>query len=201
MAMSKGSRDPRVDAYIETSADFAKPILRHLRQVVHEACPAVEEAMKWRAPHFLYKGMLCRMASFKGHCAFGFWKGNLVLGHGAGGEAHGDEVHLGRITSLRDLPPVSKLKGYVRRAAKLNEEGVKAPAPKKPLVIPRDVAAALTKNAKARETFDRLSRSQRREYVEWVAEAKTEATRTQRIATALEWLAAGKLRNWKYAKR
>jgi len=206
MAKGKGSRDPRVDAYIENSADFAKPILRHLRKVVHEACPGVEEAIKWRVPHFLYKGMLCSMASFKSHCAFGFWKGDLVLEREADRKARREEVHFGRIISLRDLPPERTLKARVRRAAELNEEGVKAPRAKaparnKPLVIPPDFTAALTKNARARETFDRFSRSQRREYVEWVAEAKTEATRTQRIATALDWLAAGKLRNWKYVKR
>jgi len=196
-------RDPRVDAYIENSADYAKPILRHLRKVVHEACPGVEEAMKWRVPHFLYKGILCRMASFKSHCAFGFWRGDLVLERAADREAMG---HLGRILSLRDLPPERKLKSYVRKAAALNDADVttpkaKARSAKTKLVIPPDLAAALANNAKARETFDRFSRSQRREYVDWVAEAKTEATRTQRIATALEWLAAGKLRNWKYAKR
>jgi len=196
-------RDPRVDAYIENSADYAKPILRHLRKVVHEACPAVEEAMKWRVPHFLYKGILCRMASFKSHCAFAFWKGDLVLERAADREAMG---HLGRIMSLGDLPPERKLKSYVRKAAALNHADVttpkaKAGSAKKTLVIPPDLAAALTKNVKAGETFHRFSRSQRREYVDWVAEAKTEATRTQRIATALEWLAAGKLRNWKYMKR
>ena len=198
-----GKRDPRVDAYIENSADYARPILRHLREVVHEACPRVEEAMKWRVPHFLYKGILCRMASFKSHSAFGFWKGDLVLERAADREAM---VHLGRIVSLGDLPPERKLKSYVRKAAALNDADVTTPKAKsasatKTLVIPPDLAAALAKNAKARETFDRFSRSQRREYVEWVAEAKTEATRTQRIATALEWLAAGKLRNWKYMKR
>jgi hypothetical protein len=201
LSQRNGSRDPRVDAYIETSEDFAKPILRHIRQVVHEACPEVEESMKWRVPHFLYHGMLCKMASFKSHCAFDFWKGDLVRGPGADRKARRDDLHFGRITSLSDLPPEKKLKAYVRRAAELNEEEVKPSATKKPLVIPRDVAAALTKNAKARENFERFSRSERREYVEWVAEATTEATRAQRIATALEWLAAGKLRNWKYTKR
>ena len=198
-----GKRDPRVDAYIENSADYAKPILRHLRKVVHEACPRVEEAMKWRVPHFLYKGILCRMASFKSHCVFGFWKGDFVLERAADREAMG---HLGRILSLGELPPERKLKFYVRKAAAWNDADVTIPkarsaSEKKTLVIPPDLAAALEKNAKAGETFGRFSRSQRREYVEWVAEAQSEATRAQRIATALEWLAAGKLRNWKYVKR
>jgi uncharacterized protein YdeI (YjbR/CyaY-like superfamily) len=203
MELRMASRDPRVNAYIENSADYARPILRRLRRVVHEACPEVEETMKWRVPHFLHRGMLCRMASFKSHCAFGFWKEDLVFESAADREVMD---RFGRILSLRDLPSERKLLAYVRKAAEMNEKGAKtpramSPASKKPLVIPRDLAAALTENAKARETFDRFSRSQRREYVEWVAEAKTEATRTQRIATALEWLAAGKPRNWKYLKR
>src|SRR5260370_32629448 len=95
--------NPKIDAYIDKSADFAKPILTHLRDVVHEACPDVEEAMKWSFPHFMYKGMLCSMASFKQHCAFGFWKGALIVGQG-GGEVEEAMVHFGRITQLSHLP-------------------------------------------------------------------------------------------------
>jgi uncharacterized protein YdeI (YjbR/CyaY-like superfamily) len=195
------SRDPRIDAYIARSADFAKPILTHLRAVVHAACPAVEETMKWSAPHFMYEGMLCGMSSFKAHCAFGFWKGSLILdSNGTSAEAMGQ---FGRITSMSDLPPRTALVGYVKKAMELNEKGIKSPnrmkrKPKPEAVVPKDLAAALGKNKKARATFDNFSASHRREYIEWITEAKTEATRQRRIETAVEWMAEGKSRNWKY---
>jgi uncharacterized protein YdeI (YjbR/CyaY-like superfamily) len=194
-----GKIDPRVDQYIAKSADFAKPILTHIRKVVHEACPAVEETMKWSAPHFDYKGMMCGMAAFKGHCAFGFWKAALVLDDPAADEGMGS---FGKLTSVKDLPSDRKLAGYVKKAAKLNDNGVKvvrkAAAPKKPLKVPVAFAAALKKNQAARRTFDTFSPSNKREYLEWMTEAKTDATRSRRMATSVEWLAQGKTRNWKY---
>jgi uncharacterized protein YdeI (YjbR/CyaY-like superfamily) len=197
-----GQTDPRIDKYIARAADFAKPILTHLRKVVHAACPDVEETMKWSAPHFDYKGMMCGMAAFKSHCAFGFWKGSLVLDGPRSGDAAG---HFGRITSLGDLPPDRVIAGYVKKAAKLNDEGVrvarKPTAPKKPLPVPADFAAALKKKPAARKAFDAFSPSHRREYVEWVTEAKTDATRQKRMATAIGWLSEGKSRNWKYERK
>src|SRR5439155_17402852 len=144
--------DPRVDAYIEKSAEFARPILTHIRRVVHAACPDVEETMKWSFPHFMYKGMLCSMASFKQHCAFGFWKGSLVLNGNQTRDAMG---HLGRITTLRDLPSKKALTGYIREAAALNDQGVKVArqpmrATPRPLKVPTDLAGALKKNRQAK---------------------------------------------------
>ena len=131
-----GKTDPRVDQYIAKSAGFAKPILLHLRKVVHAACPDVEETMKWSAPHFDYKGMMCGMSAFKSHCAFGFWKSSLVLDSPGSRDAMG---HFGRITSVRDLPSDRVLTGYIKKAAKLNDAGVKVarkpPQPKKPLSL------------------------------------------------------------------
>ena len=197
-----GKTDPRVDQYIAKSADFAKPILTHLRKVVHAACPDVEETMKWSAPHFDYKGMMCGMSAFKSHCAFGFWKSSLVLDGPGSRDAMG---HFGRITSVRDLPSDRVLTGYVQKAAKLNDAKVKVarkPAqPKKPLSIPADFAGALKKKPAARKAFDAFSPSHRREYVKWITEAKTDATRQKRVATAVEWLAEGKSRNWKYVPK
>jgi uncharacterized protein YdeI (YjbR/CyaY-like superfamily) len=195
-----GTRDPRIDAYIERSADFAKPILAHLRDVVHTACPQVEETLKWRSPAFLYRGMLCGMAAFKQHCAFGFWKHELVTGeNGKSKEAMGS---FGRITSVRDLPSKKILAGLVKKAMVLNEEGIEAPRtkrrPKPPLAVPDDLKTALRKNAKARATFEGFSPSHRREYMEWIVEAKRAETRQRRLATAVEWMAEGKGRNWKY---
>jgi uncharacterized protein YdeI (YjbR/CyaY-like superfamily) len=200
-------RDPRVDAYVEAAADFAEPILRHLRALVHEACPDVEESIKWSRPHFGYHGMMCGMVAFKEHCTFGFWKPELVAGDDA--KAKETMERLQRITSLEDLPPRKVLVGFVRTAMRLNDEGVKpkrAQKPRKPkpeAVVPEDLAAALAlkKNAKARATFEALSPSHRREYVAWIAEAKRAETRARRVEQTIAWLAEGKPRNWKYMGR
>ena len=195
-----GTRDPRVDAYIAKAGDFAKPILTQIRETVHAACPDVEEAMKWSFPHFMYKGVLCSMASFKQHAAFGFWKGSLVLGHGKDMDAMGQ---FGRLAKLSDLPPKKVLASYVRKAAALNDAGLKvARAPKRPapkaVRTPADLAAALKRNAKARATFAGFSPSHKREYIEWITEARSDETRARRLAQAIEWMAQGKSRNWKY---
>ncbi len=198
-----GKKDPRIDAYIAKSADFAKPVLRHLRKVVHAGCPDVEETLKWGFPHFMYKGMLCSMASFKGHCTFGFWK-EVLLKEKRGTLAKVDEPAMGqfgRITAVADLPSEKALVRYVKGAAALNDQGVRAPArskAKKPLAVPAYFMAALRKNKKAFATFEGFSPSNKKEYVEWVTEAKAEETRQRRLATAVAWMAAGKVRNWKY---
>lgn len=199
-----GTRDPRFDAYIEKAAPFARPILAHLREVVHAACPEVVEEMKWSAPHFTYRGMLAHMAAFKGHCAFGFWKGALVVGDDE--RARQAMGSFGRITSRDDLPPDAELADYIRRAMALNEAGATAPPrprkhPKPDIPVPEDVAAALDADPAARATFDGFSPSHRREYLEWITEAKTEATRRKRLAQAVEWMAEGRSRNWKYQQK
>jgi uncharacterized protein YdeI (YjbR/CyaY-like superfamily) len=158
--------------------------------------------MKWSMPHFDYKGVMCGMAAFKQHCAFGFWKADLILEPGQTAEKNG-MGSFGSIRSLSDLPSEKTLIGYVKKAAALNEAGVKAPGrtqPKKrkPLPMPPDFTAALKKNAKARATFENFSPSHRREYIEWVTEAKREETRRERLAKSIKWLTEGKTRNWKY---
>jgi uncharacterized protein YdeI (YjbR/CyaY-like superfamily) len=198
-------KDARVDDYIASAAEFAKPILRHLRKLVHTACPEAEETIKWRFPTFMYKGMLCGMAAFKEHCTFGAWKDALITKKLAGEQKSNEAMgQLGRITSLSDLPPDKVLLDYIKEAIRLNEEGIKVPRPKrssakKELVIPDYFSAALKKNRKALETFDNFSYSHKKEYVEWVTEAKRDETRAQRLETTVAWLAQGKSRNWKYA--
>lgn len=198
-----GTKDKRIDAYIAKSADFAQPILRHIRETVHEACPDVEETMKWSHPHFQYKGMLCGMASFKEHCALGFWKGSLIFDGKQGKNAMDP---FGRIASIQDLPSKSVLLRYIRKARQLNDDGVKMAKPprpkgeKKELVVPDYFQAALKKNKKALTTFENFSYSKKKDYIEWVAEAKSDETRKRRIETSVEWLAEGKSRNWKYEK-
>ncbi|MCG3130966.1 MAG: hypothetical protein FLDDKLPJ_01741 [Phycisphaerae bacterium] len=212
MTTERPTFDPRIDAYIAKSADFARPILTHLRRIVHEGCPNVTETLKWSMPAFEYKGLLCGMAAFKRHCTFDFWKHSLVMGdEAAAGEASPvakiDEAmgQFGRITKLSDLPPRRVLLSYVRKAAKLNDEGVKLPraprGPAKKLRTPPDLAAALKKNKTAATNFTAFSPSHRNEYIEWITEAKAKETRQRRLATAIEWIAQGKGRNWKYERK
>ncbi len=195
------SNDPRIDAYIEKAAPFAQPILIHLRKLVHKACPEIIETIKWSMPIFEHKGIVCNMASFKQHCAFGFWK-QKILETDAFPKHKSAMGSFGRITSLGDLPADKEMVELIKQAVELNEKGIKVPkaktAAKKELVVPDDLTAALSKNKKAKQTFEAFTYSHRKEYVEWINEAKTEATRNKRLATTLEWLAEGKHRNWKY---
>jgi len=200
-------KDPRIDAYIDKAADFAKPILQHWRSLVHRACPDVEETMKWSFPHFDYKGeMMCSMAAFKQHCAFGFWKAALMKDATLVENAKSQEAmgHLGRITSLKDLPSDKIIAGYIKEAAKLNDEGKKVAKPKskekKDLKVPGYFMDMLKKNKKAFATFENFNYTNRKEYVEWITEAKTEETRNNRLTQAIKWMAEGKIRHWKYAK-
>jgi uncharacterized protein YdeI (YjbR/CyaY-like superfamily) len=202
-----GTKDPRIDGYIAKSADFAKPILNHLRRLVHVACLDVEETLKWSMPHFMHNGILCSMASFKNHCAFGFWKGASIFGKDQGAASKQDEAmgQFGRITAVSDLPNEQVLIGYIKKAVQLNDAGIKLPArarpkEKKELVVPDYFMAALKKNKKAQTTFADFRYSHKKEYVEWITEAKGEETRKKRLETAVEWMAEGKPRNWKYMK-
>ncbi|MBX2962322.1 MAG: YdeI/OmpD-associated family protein [Cyclobacteriaceae bacterium] len=201
--------DKRIDAYITKAQPFAQPILKHVRALVHKACPEVTETIKWGMPSFDYKGPYFSFASFKQHCAFGFWKAKLIndpknylgLNKAAGGEAMGN---FGRVTNLKDLPPDKVIIDFLKQAKKLNDDGVKV-APKK--TVSKDIKApvwfmdALKKNKIALTTFENFSPSHKREYLEWVTEAKTEATRERRLTQAIEWMAEGKPRNWKYMKK
>lgn len=203
------SKDKRIDAYIAKSEDFAKPILNHIRESVHKAVPEVEETIKWGFPHFDYNGeMMCSMASFKKHCAFTFWKASLlpdpegILEH----TERNAMGHMGRITQLKDLPDTKTLIKYIKEAARLNAEGIKVvkkpiEKEKKEVVVPDYFELALSKNKKAKAVFEKFSYSHKKEYIEWITEAKTEATRIKRMDTALEWIAEGKGRNWKYEKK
>jgi uncharacterized protein YdeI (YjbR/CyaY-like superfamily) len=195
--------DPRVDDYIAKSAPFAQPILKKIRAAVHAGCPDVEETMKWSFPHFMHHGILCSMASFKSHCAFGFWKEQLMAGTKEPGGV--TTAQFGRVTSVRDLPSRAVFLKLVREAARLNEDGVKplpkpAPDKSKSVRAPADLLAALRNNPKARAAYDELSPSHKREYIEWITEARRSETRKQRVATAVEWMAEGRIRNWKYVR-
>ena len=192
--------DPRIDAYIARQADFARPILEHLRETVHAACPDCEETLKWGMPHFMYRGeMLAGMAAFKQHATFGFWRGGLVVDKG--NAQMSGMGQFGRLTAIDDLPERAELEALVRKAMKLTEQGVKPPRSKHekpPLTVPQDMRAALDANAAAGATFDEFPPSAQREYIEWITEAKRDETRTKRLAQAIEWLAEGKRRHWKY---
>ena len=197
--------DPRINTYIANAAPFARPILERLRAIVHAACPSVEETIKWGFPHFMHHGILCSMAAFKQHTVFGFWKGELISGirsTPAGGGAMG---HLGRLAGLEDLPVRRDLIAQIHEAMRLNEAGTVVPArartPRRPEPpVPPALATALRANAKAKAAFEAFSPSQRREYCEWIADAKREETRARRVSDAIEWLREGKPRNWKYLR-
>lgn len=201
-------KDKRVDDYIAKAAPFAQPILKHFRKLVHEACPDVEETIKWGFPCFDYKGVMCSMTGFKQHCAFNFWKAALMKDADKLLATAKSEVamgNLGRITSLKDLPSDKKLLGYVKESMKLNEANVKmprkAPTTNKELSVPDYLIAALKKNKKAKEIFDGFSYSNKKEYITWLTEAKTDATREKRLTDAIQWMSEGKIRNWKYIKK
>lgn len=192
-----GKRIAEVDAYIKKSAPFAQPILEKIRDAFHAASPEIEETMKWSAPFFDYKGVLANMAAFKAHVAWGFWKASLMK--------DGGSIRGFRATDVKDLPSKKQMVELIREAMKLNDEGVKvqrAPSTRsaKPLLVPDDLSAAIKKDKKAKAAFDKFTPSQQREYVEWLEEAKQDATRQKRLATAIEWIAEGKTRHWKYQK-
>jgi len=197
-------RNKDVDAYIAKAPEFAKPILNRIRSAYHKAGPEIEETIKWGVPFFEYKGVLGQMAAFKQHASYGFWHAKLMKDSkkilppheppGMGGA---------KLTDVLQLPAERVLVAYVKEAMALNEAGVKRPPRKKAVAIkvPRDLATALKSNAKAAETFKTLSVSCRNEYVEWITDAKQDATRRKRLATTIQWLKEGKARNWKYERQ
>jgi uncharacterized protein YdeI (YjbR/CyaY-like superfamily) len=188
-------KDPRIDAYIAKAGDFARPILHRIRKLVHAACPDAEETIKWGSPFFEHKGILLCTPAFKRHCALIFWRGRLFL-------SRDQKTKFRRLTSLSDLPGNKILTGYIRKAVELNKAGVKTPRPrpkaKKTPVAPDDFTTPLKKNKKALAAFENFSPSHKREYLEWIIEAKREVTRTKRIKAALAQIAKGKSRHWKY---
>jgi uncharacterized protein YdeI (YjbR/CyaY-like superfamily) len=199
--------DARVDAYTAKAADFAKPIIEHIRQLVHDTSPLLMENIKWGHVFFEYDGPVLQLAAFKEHCAVGFWKATLLndphkvlkIGDGSAGS-------FGKLASVADLPSEDILKDLILQAIQLNKDGINVPAVKKEpaakteLVIPDDLIDALKGNPKAAEVFYNFSSSHRKEYVQWITEAKAEATRTKRIAQAIEMMEEGKSRNWKYQR-
>lgn len=206
-----GKKDKRIDAYIEKSAGFAQPILKHIRKLVHTASPDMEETLKWGMPHFDHGGKsVVHMAAFKQHAVFGFWKAELIKDpknymqarKAQGGDAMG---HGGKLTSVKDLPPDKVFIDFVKQAIKLNQDGVKVEKPKKAVdpnaaVAPGYFEKALKKNKAAWKVWSEWTPGKRKEYIDWLKEAKTDATREKRMETAIEWIAEGKIRNWKYVK-
>jgi uncharacterized protein YdeI (YjbR/CyaY-like superfamily) len=199
--------DSKVSDYIAKSEDFAKPVLEHWRQILHETCPGVTEAIKWGIPHFDYKGdFMCIMASHKNHCSFSFHKASLMsdprLKEAA--SLKPTQRFMGKITSLADLPDDAAFIALVKEAMVVNEKGLKvvAPKPDKPKVleVPDYFVEKLKINPGAMEIFENKSPSYRKDYIVWIADAKTDATRQKRMEEALEWIAEGKGRFWKYEK-
>ncbi len=197
--------DERVDAYIEKSAPFAQEILKHIRSLIHQASPLINETIKWSFPHFVCKDNICSMAAFKEHCTFGFWKAQLMEDpyqlFGGSANAMGS---LGRIETLKDLPSDKILIEYIEAALKIDQLGLKvkkiATTAKAEIPTPAYFSTALADNPKAKLQFENFSPSHRREYLEWITTAKTDATKLKRMATTIEWLIEGKSLNWKYQR-
>lgn len=192
--------NPAVDAYIAKAAPFARPILERLRRLFHEACPDIEEKIKWGSPSFEYKGMVGGFAAFKQHATFGFWRQDVLPDPNRLFKSKGP-MGSGKLTDASQLPPERVLLAYMRRAVELNETGAPPrarPKPKPPPKAPDFFLAALRKNKKALATFEGFPPSHKRDYVDWIVEARREETRERRIKAALEWLSQGKPRNWKY---
>ena len=200
------ARDPRIDASIASAAPFAQPILKHLRKLVHEADPDAVETIKWSMPCFEHAGrLMCSMAAFKAHCSFGFWHKGMEKSVSAVTKSDAPAMgSFGRLTSMKDLPPDRVMIRLIREAVALNESGTSgrprpvSTAPKTELAVPADLAAALKRNKAAAKTFENFSPSHRKEYIQWITEAKRDETREKRLITAIEWMAEGKPRNWKY---
>ncbi|GAC1381577.1 MAG: hypothetical protein NVSMB45_06600 [Ginsengibacter sp.] len=194
--------DKRVDEYIKKAKPFAQPILTHFRQLLHKNCPELVETIKWGFPNFEYKGPFASMAAFKEHCAFGFWKASLMKDADKLKDKQGEAMgHLGRLCSVKDLPSDKILEGYIKEAVQLNVKGVKVTREKKvpkELIIPEELTKALKKNKKAKETFEAFSPSHKREYADWIADAKTDVTREKRLNVAIEMMKEGKSRMDKY---
>ena len=204
---STGARDPRVDDYIAKAASFAHAPLQHVREAMHAALPDVTEAIKWGHPFFLLDGRpFANMAAFKAHCSLGFWRGGRPVAEEAAGEREKAMGQFGRVESLADLPKAAALRKLVVEArvaweAAIEDKASAPPAPKpkrEAPALPDDFAAALRAQSGARKRFDGFTASQQHEYVDWIVEARREATRASRIAQAVEWIADGKTRNWKY---
>lgn len=198
-----GERSPEVDAYIARQAEFARPILAHLRELFHRACPEIRETIKWGMPYFELEGLVGGIAGFKRHASLGFWKGALMrdperLFDGVGST----QMSALKLRSPDDLPGDEVLIHYIQEAVELNRRGVKLPRPKgRPtteVAVPALLAQALEDNPAARSAFEGFSPSQRREYTDWIGGAKQPATRQRRLEQALEWMAQGKPRNWRY---
>ena len=199
--------NPAVDAYIEKAQDFAKPILTHLREVVHEACPDIEEAIKWKFPTFMYKGkILCSIVAFKQYCSMGFWLHDEMktLKNLETDVEKTNMFSLGKIKTLENIPSKPQLKKMILEAMEHTDLGVKlkkAPPTTTELDVPKELKTALSNNKEALTIFEKASPSFRKEYIKWIDDAKTETTRNKRIEQALEWISEGKARNWKYEKK
>lgn len=205
--MEHANANPEFDRYIEQAESFAAPIFEHLRSLIHSTCPTVSEKIKWGIPHFDYADeMMCVFAAYKRHCSFSFWKGSLLndprfkQNH----DLPATRRFMGKLTTIEDLPPDGDLVAWIKEAMSLNERGIKLPgkAPQAPreIEVHPDFAARLSASPEVEAIFESKAPSFRKEYCVWIADAKTDATRSKRIDEALSWIAEGKGRFWKYAK-
>jgi hypothetical protein len=206
-ATDKDSRSTLVDAYIGKAAPFAQPILWHVRELVHKAVPGIEEVIKWSRPFFMYRGIILgNMSAFKAHCSVGLWGEEITAKMRADGAVSSEGMGtLGKLESVKDLPSDKKLIAYLKYAAAAIDEGTRTKSYTRPtrvakpeLEVPAELVTALKKNKAAQKAFDAFAPSHRREYIQWITEAKREETLASRVTQTVDWLAEGKRRNWKY---
>jgi uncharacterized protein YdeI (YjbR/CyaY-like superfamily) len=202
------SRSTLVDAYIGKAKPFAQPILWHVRELLHMSVPGVEEEMKWSRPFFVYRGIILgNISAFKEHCSMGLWGEEITAKLRAEGLVSSEAMgSFGRLTSVKDLPADKKLAAYFKFAAKAIDDGSRTKSIERPvqrvakpeLDVPEELTVALKKNKVAQKVFEGFAPSHRRDYIEWIVDAKRDETRAKRVTQTVDWLAEGKRRNWKY---
>lgn len=200
------NHNKKVDEYIFKMADFAKPILTHLRQIIFETCPDVEEDIKWGIPHYGYKGdHLVMMAGFKQHCSFSLYKAELmkdkmIQESVKAGKKFG---YMDKVKDLSELPNKKVLTAYIKEAMELNSSGISKPKvvkEKVEVVAPKEFIEALEQDKIAFSVYESKSPSFRKNYIIWIADVKTDETRQKRITQSLEWIREGKDRFWQSKK-
>ncbi|MEO9802317.1 MAG: YdeI/OmpD-associated family protein [Reichenbachiella sp.] len=191
----------KIDAYLTTVSSEHRPVLELIRKTVNAVDDRIQEDWKWRAPCFSLEGLVCWFVAFKSHVGLNFFKGALIEDiHNAFVESE-DEDKGNRMIHFKSIDEVKVkvIQDYVKQAVLLNEQGIKIDFPKrKTLETPDYLIEALNKNKKAKDVFESFTDAQRKDYIEWLVEAKREETRNKRMTQAIEWIAEGKTRNWKY---
>lgn len=188
-----------ITAYIEKATPEFKEVMIALRSVLNNPNFDIKEDWKWGAPNFNNEGMICWLAHFRNHVGMNFFKGTLIKDK-YNLFTHYREEKGNRQLKFSDINQIipEQIEYYIEEAIKLNQENIKVVKKEIDTSLPLDLETELNNNPKAKMFFESLAPSYKRDYIEWIEEAKREATRTKRLATTMEWLSEGKKKNWKY---